>query len=649
MYLERTDFCRKGDEITNSSMHSCRSPPEHTEVLLWLNQTCSGSPNFAGMPASWQQYVANYSVSPDKTVLSPPNIMTAINGFPSCADYSCQQEVTGLASSTAEDRCILDPSGRYCNQVVSVVLLPDFCGKIAYQSTCASNCTSWFDRKDWVMYLNQTCGATTGGLWSGLPANWTELVVIPKADLRPWPNVVNIRLTADDPLASCPTAEASLGVFAAVNLAMLLLTPLLGRRTIVARLTLGRLGKPHSQGWMLMGPLTVVLQTIANGINVALIRLTPGYEGVDVTSLMMLWFSRPRLAWLSIVLVIVQVDEAMYLSCAASALCAEVLLQLLSAYAMGMTANHARTHQFLLHPTDVRSAPRGIDAMAMYAGAILWLVIVFFTLAAIALSILELREQITRIGRFIGVDTWRRKRLRKRVDRLLTRIGHLSELSSKTSASLTQQEPRIEGDHIWRGLNYVQRAIVGQVEYVRALETSLSDLFTIIDGPERDYYTALSKMVSNKDIRTATATTAADDIDAIAQNIRDVARAQLDGVLAQVAWEARQGETYAREEAAGCKSEALLTHDRQVIDSLRKLAALLDISALRWHDIHRLLQSVSREWNTRTQIMTAAERRTAEGRKLKGIVVKTLLGMLACWLAQWLFWVGFVRLYVPDA
>ncbi|KAK4208328.1 hypothetical protein QBC37DRAFT_296926, partial [Rhypophila decipiens] len=183
---------------------------------------------------------------------------------------------------------------------------------------------------------------------------------------------------------NCPSPESNLGVFAAVNLAMLLLTPVLGRRTVVAKLSFGVLGKAHSQGWILMGPIMACMHTAANLINVALIRATPGYGSTSIAMLTMLWFTRPRLAWLVIALVVFQSDEAMYLSCAATTLAAEILLQLLTAYVMGSVANHARRQNFysLSHGRDVLEAvPRGGatgrgDALAMYAGALLWLVVV---------------------------------------------------------------------------------------------------------------------------------------------------------------------------------------------------------------------------------------------------------------------------------
>src|SRR5438045_1787614 len=182
-------------------------------------------------------------------------------------------------------------------------------------------------------YLNKTCGSieepNPWSPWNGLPSNWTALLSPSLAELRPWPAVV---VSNNISLLNCPTPAANLGVFAGTNVAMLILTPLLGRRKVVSRLTFGFLGKPHSQGWMLMGPLSAGLQVSANAVNLALIRATPGYEGARIRDLMMLWLSRPRLAWLAVFLIVFEADEAMYFSCAATTLAAEVILQILSSY-----------------------------------------------------------------------------------------------------------------------------------------------------------------------------------------------------------------------------------------------------------------------------------------------------------------------------
>jgi hypothetical protein len=192
----------------------------------------------------------------------------------------------------------------------------------------------------------------------------------------------------------CPSPSANLAVFAAINVAMLIFTPLLGRRTFVNKLTMGMLGQPGSQfGWRVVGPLTVAMQVMANGINIALIKSIPEYANVSAGRLMMLWLARPRLGWLAVVLVPREIDKSMYVSCASSALSAEIILQLLTAYSMGTTANYGRIiggiYEGGSRAAAVDALATGHAARAMYGGALTWLVAIFFTVILLVTVVLK--------------------------------------------------------------------------------------------------------------------------------------------------------------------------------------------------------------------------------------------------------------------
>src|SRR5438874_2681079 len=107
-----------------------------------------------------------------------------------------------------------------------------------------------------------------------------------------------------------------------------------------------------------------------------MIKGTPGYTDLDTTTLIVLWFTRPRLAWLVVLLVLVSADKAMYLSCTTTTLTAEIILQILSVIAMNKVAAFGRQQKFYLveSVSKMTSAPHGIDAQIMYAGALLWLI-----------------------------------------------------------------------------------------------------------------------------------------------------------------------------------------------------------------------------------------------------------------------------------
>src|SRR5690606_25183786 len=106
-----------------------------------------------------------------------------------------------------------------------------------------------------------------------------------REDLFPWPPLLASTLHAEGQ-KNCPSVSANLWVFAAINISMLVLAPLLGRRSIVYKISNGRLGRPdNTVGVRIMGPLTAGLQVLANWINIAMIKKVPGYSGVSTRNL----------------------------------------------------------------------------------------------------------------------------------------------------------------------------------------------------------------------------------------------------------------------------------------------------------------------------------------------------------------------------
>ena len=86
----------------------------------------------------------------------------------------------------------------------------------------------------------------------------------------------------------------------------------------------------------------------------------------------------------------------MYFSTAASSLLAELVLQMLSSYYMGLVANYGTENDFyhgLLH-----EAQRGEYAQMMYARSLLWLLVVIIAIWAVAWSALHVNKFIAEVG-----------------------------------------------------------------------------------------------------------------------------------------------------------------------------------------------------------------------------------------------------------
>ena len=179
------------------------------------------------------------------------------------------------------------------------------------------------------------------------------------------------------------------------------LIPILGRRTVVNKLTFGIGGKLGSSAWPLMGVLSACLNLCANFFNAGLIRSTPGYHDVPVASLALLWCTRPRLAWLAVFLARFEAEEGIYFNAAASAITSEAILQVIGAVYFGITANYGRMKRFY-YAGHLAPYPRGADAHIMYAGALLWLIMCLYTLGTCLVCMVGLGEVIENAGRVVA-------------------------------------------------------------------------------------------------------------------------------------------------------------------------------------------------------------------------------------------------------
>ncbi|RFU26864.1 hypothetical protein B7463_g9466, partial [Scytalidium lignicola] len=226
-------------------------------------------------------------------------------------------------------------------------------------------------------WLHDLCGNVQN--WHGLPDNWRQLTGITPLDMIPWqwtlkPSnnsyIVNTTsLGYVKATKTCASNEWKLGSFALVNIATFF-TAFLGQRTGTNRIA------RVPCFWVFKGTLIAALQLLASWFNVFLVQKTPGYEDVPAHQLMLLWCSMPRLAWLTILLNGVQPFEVKNFSTAAS-LFAEMILQVLTSYYMVMTVNYGREHDFYLG--GLEGAERGRLAKIMYAGALMWLIIISLT------------------------------------------------------------------------------------------------------------------------------------------------------------------------------------------------------------------------------------------------------------------------------
>ncbi|KAF8855318.1 hypothetical protein BDZ45DRAFT_506509 [Acephala macrosclerotiorum] len=270
-----------------------------------------------------------------------------------------------------------------------------FCSDVKYGDTCTGNCGLAWERAQYLNWLNDTCFPL--GNVSTMPGNWTTLLSVQRSEMIPGSWDLTPNLASTTPKQSHPPNSSKLLVFAGVNFAMLVLVPILGRRTTIKFLTFGHLGHQDVGSWYYTGPVTVVLHVASNAINAAIVKSVPGFEHTSITALTFFWCTRPRLAWLIVVLLPYQKEKSMYFAAAASILSCEVILQIIGVYYTGSAVNYAQRQKFL--EGQLAGSGYAKQAKIMYASALLWLILVPFVIAALAWSVWEISNEIKRLGR----------------------------------------------------------------------------------------------------------------------------------------------------------------------------------------------------------------------------------------------------------
>ena len=160
--------------------------------------------------------------------------------------------------------------------------------------------------------------------------------------------------------------------FLVVNLVTFGTAAYFGRRTVLNKITCGKLGRKGTRWWPASSVIMISLHLGANTAGAFLVRGTPGYHNAPVGDLILIWASRPRLSWMAASFVFYQSEESMYLAYGLSSLLAEVVMQLIGSYYLGMIVNHARENDYY-KATNLQYTPKGNAALAMYGGAVLWI------------------------------------------------------------------------------------------------------------------------------------------------------------------------------------------------------------------------------------------------------------------------------------
>lgn len=693
--FETDDFCNTVN-FKNTCIGTCQEGLDHTRTLLWWDYICGGQ----DLPTGWRDslYIANSSFLSNAT----SNVT-----WPRCLHNSTAAN-DSLSASTIQcssDRCILDENG-LCTNNANFTNQECFCGPLKYQAVCpdfdTAACTSISERQDYLLWLNSTCSSDTE--WHGLPNRWADGLKPLVDDMIPWhwrlePNrcLPNVNYTE-----KCPSNAAKLVIFAAVNAVMLLATLIFGRRTIINRLTCGCLGGAHSKWWFVSAIIVVALQLVSNLLNALLIRRTPGYSHISIGGLTLLWCTRPRMSWLAILLISVRAEEAMYFSAAASSLLAEIVLQMLGSYYMGVVAHYGTKNNF--YHGSLQKAQRMKYAQMMYAGSLLWLLVIIIAISALAWSALHVNKVIADVGSEVVQVKLRNITKQRTADRFakearncarnaLVRKHHINErvrvmesaissrsINSQSNAgdnhsnaaeraeynswsrlsrscvTLASSWARVEQEILQvleeekrqvgvrqgqlgvKDVFSIQKKIIKLDQRIRGLDTNDTNAarIQIYRNEGRVLHQKLSSYAEMRERELHTCLQTAQDQQISSQRNCEDARPDHTAVNADLSPEFD-------------KTWAAVQEDwSEVGEAWRRIA-------ISWQDELDILQRVKRtssgKEESRYILTTLSEGKTRK--KMRTILIVVCMGMLLCWIAQWLFWAGFVNLisdgYCPPS
>ncbi|KAJ5385285.1 hypothetical protein N7517_003196 [Penicillium concentricum] len=401
VYFDKDCFCNAFNIDLKKEPCSGSGQLDFTKERLWINATCGST----SLPENWADTLKTTQFA---------YIPIEDWHWPMCV-ADMPKEVIELPDQCATDAC--EPGG-YC-KVKRAIDRACFCRDISYDS-CGGLCKIFDTRIDYLKWLHDLCGNVQD--WHGLPDNWRQLAVPTTLEMIPWrwalkpsndsdithtPSRGYIRETE-----TCPSNESKLASFALVNIATFLAV-FLGQRTGIHKIARRFLWDSHTWPWFVKGTFIAALQLIANWFNILFIRQTAGYENVPVIQSMFLWCSIPRPTWLPILLIGVQPFGEMKLFTAASSLSTELILQSLSAYYMLMTVHYGQNHYFYFG--GMEGAERSGSAKTMYAGALMWLIIVS---AVIALLVRATRRtnRLSGSGRLNSPEWERGKQTTSRIE-----------------------------------------------------------------------------------------------------------------------------------------------------------------------------------------------------------------------------------------
>jgi hypothetical protein len=458
---------------------------------------------------------------------------------------------------------------------------------------------------------------------------------------------------------------------------MAIVVPIVGRRDVTKWITGGWCGRRGSLWWLATGPAAAALHVGSNAIAATLIKQTPGFGHIDVLQLTLLWCTRPRLAWMVIALVPREAKRQIYFSVAASTLVCEMLLQIIGSVYMGIATNYARRQKFY-QEGHLSHTQGGKDAHLMYVGSLLWLVVLAFALIACFLALTGLGNMASRFGAkgVMSMDRIRKKK--EKMAKLLDRVHSYdfqNDLDALSGGTLISRQFQFYGSQ--------QRAIApleecGQLaERLRDICDDWDDLVTYrttnreqlkslkkayqaarkrgprtrSDAAESDFLSCREEyeMVptnqlgaqARKDFAEATEKGSQDILTSIRQCLYWLAELNVATAIVRV----ETMNAHVRSSLVPLPIDPVSTPKPQIVAYLEKVLSVFnDVSGV-YAKLEKSFEEATGEWKKLEERRTKEKQQREEGvSRLAAAARTTIFGMFGVWVAQWIWWIGYIRL-----
>lgn len=432
---------------------------------------------------------------------------------------------------------------------------------------------------------------------------------------------------------------------------------------------------------------------MSNLLNAVLVRRVPGYSNISIGGLTLLWCTRPRVSWLTVLLISFNAEEAMYFSAAASSLLAEIILQIFGSYYMGVVANFGTKNKF--YRGMLQEAQRMKYAQMMYAGSLLWLLVVVVALGAVAWAALDVNKVIAEVGHEVVQVKLKNMTKQRTADKFAkqARKGKQSALVRKRNIM-----GRVEAMGIHSQTSWERAELTRHPEYnswVRPSRTcdvltssweGVEQRISHILEEEQHEVQLRRQQLGHKDV--VNLQREINDLDQKLQSLdrNDANAAEIQNIqnergelYGRLAWYARKRESELNTHFELARAQQ--DYGQRTCREARpdREAATVGLSpelentwnAIRedWSNFQQAWQRIAVSWQDEKDLLERVQSVTSdkrEGRyvletlrdkktkkKMRTIPIVVCMGMLLCWIAQWLFWAGFVNLasdeYCPPA